>query len=389
MRQVYMPVYFELTFQVRAVSVSTTPYTPLNMLTIAHPSSQLMLSVHTNYEAGSLSVEYENLLEVSNAPGFDVTDIFTWKTISIAIRPGTFSMHTSEQPSVFEIPVSGAATTVGQLFSIYASNPYMASSYGMIRNINISGTYNKYNIHIVVRRTTVCANCLFVAFFVCIRLSYKLLTVICTPAVHEAATVAPSVNPTTKPTVTPSTPPIYTPTSTPTIALVDCRSGCSLPNVLSITGGDIKYYVRLPNFFKLSFETLNPGLPVDSAGARRNIIDIYDSSAATSLLKVSTTETRALQFGYGGSTVEQYGVALDPAYTTSYTTVELAVTPSALLTATSADFGDLRSYAIPARSVDTSSTIYTVYGSGLNSASSLGTVRNIVVTGKLLFHSTF
>lgn len=195
------------------------------------------------------------------------------------------------------------------------------------------------------------------------------------PAAVSEIQPAPSRQPTVQPTPQPSAP------QAPTRPLIDCRSECSMSDTWTVTGGNAAYDLYLPKFFKFSFETRNAGLPVDAAGARRNILEIYDVSHSKSLLKISTTETRALKISYNGLPVVEYGVSMVGTYTTTYTTVVTWVNPLQLQTVTSADYNDVRAYAL-ASNADTTGNIYTLMLSASNTNTAQGTVRNFVITGK-------
>lgn len=220
-------------------------------------------------------------------------------------------------------------------------------------------------------------------------------------------TAAPSPAPSTAPTLTPTTAPTCTPTAAPSIILTraptrspsttltaapsaaptvpplyDCRSGCTLAagTSIAITGSNAALRIRFPTYFSLSFEVMGLSLAA-GAGSTKNIIDIYFPGTFYSVLKVSATDTRALEFSYFGQLVVDYGSLLVPTYQTVYTTVAVFVEPLELYTTTSADYNTVYNYSIAADTFDPAQ-IYTLYASGVDMVSATGTLRNIIITRK-------
>ena len=179
--------------------------------------------------------------------------------------------------------------------------------------------------------------------------------------------------------------PSVTPTAAPTpLPLHDCRGGCTLAagTSIAITGGTAALSIQFPTYFTLSFEVMGLGLAASSS-TRKNIINIYYPNTYNSKLKVSATETRELEFSYNGALVVEYGSLLDAAYQSTYTTVVVTVKPLEITTTTSSDYDVVNSYTVPADAFD-SSLVYTLFASGAGMLSSLGTLRNIVITRKFL-----
>lgn len=141
LRSVYLPAYFKLTFEVRAVTLMDVSHTsPLNILEIADSAGTTVISVATTATL-SLRVVHNNVvIAEEGSPGLIPNFSAAWTTVSITVKPFQLEFFTSSNPSfVFQGNLDEDFITVDKVLDIYASNNYDPSSEGLIRNINITG----------------------------------------------------------------------------------------------------------------------------------------------------------------------------------------------------------------------------------------------------------
>lgn len=141
LKNVYLPAFFDLSFEINFVSFADSAQAPYTILTISYASGATLLSVRTIDNPAHLSVQYADQFDVIDAPGFDINAQEPTKLkISISIRSGLFTMFTSAQPTpVYNHVVAELPSWEGQPFVIYASDGISQTSYGQIQNVNITG----------------------------------------------------------------------------------------------------------------------------------------------------------------------------------------------------------------------------------------------------------
>ena len=134
-----------------------------------------------------------------------------------------------------------------------------------------------------------------------------------------------------------------------------------------------------PTFFSISMQLVGVTLS-QSTAVRPNIIDLVDSVAGTSLFALSTTESTAMQLKYDNVVVGPYSAQLGASYATTYITVSFSVQPNNLLL-----FYPTGSITYPyVPRTDTTSRYYNLFISNPRNVSAGGSIRNIVIGGKVL-----
>lgn len=170
--------------------------------------------------------------------------------------------------------------------------------------------------------------------------------------------------------------------------MLDCTTACVIQSpVVPIATGKLLRAIRLPPYFRLTFDVQGPALA--NAGDVRSILDIRDDVADESVLAVATSETRNLVVVHNDVRISSPGgPMLVTGFTTLWTTVTIDVKPYAVSLFTSSQVLNVYDTAVN-YDVQTRGKVFSVYTSNSHEMSSLGNIRNINITGNTTNLLTF
>jgi hypothetical protein len=162
----------------------------------------------------------------------------------------------------------------------------------------------------------------------------------------------------------------------PTLAGADCVSYCAINggNTISVAPGTAFGPYRLNRYFSLFFHIYGPQLPVSGSA---NIFDILDVQGGR-LLSMWINPDRSGIVIYNGAYVVAAGSFFNALYYTTWTGITISVKPEHIQLCSDATGCSQYAYT----NAELYTRAYNVYVSTTGSASSLGIVSGMTITGK-------